>query len=429
MKDNTVKCPSCKEVFKVDDAVYNNIVNQVRDQQFKDELNTRIAAEKRDKEAALKTTELELNNKFQRELGNKQRELDVLRAKSKSDLIEEVSKKDARILTLESKINQGETDKKLALSDAIKTIEKERDQLLNNLRAKDTEMELKEKSLKEEFRREIDNVAKDIKLKEDEIERLKDFKQKLSTKMVGETLELHCETEFNKIRATGFQNAEFEKDNDASGGTKGDYVFREKDENDHEIISIMFEMKNEGDETATKKKNEDFFAKLDKDRKAKGCEYAVLVSLLEADNEFYNTGIVDVSHKYPKMYVIRPQFFIPIITLLRNAGMKSLKYKTELTRMRNQNIDITHFEENMENFKTGFARNYDLAKRQFGEAIKEIDKSIMHLNKIKEALTSSERNLRLANDKAEDLTIKKLTYNNPTMKEKFIMNNIQNHNK
>ena len=429
MKDNTVKCPSFKEVFKVDDAVYNNIVNQVRDQQFKDELNTRIAAEKRDKEAALKTTELELNNKFQRELGNKQRELDVLRAKSKSDLIEEVSKKDARILTLESKINQGETDKKLALSDAIKTIEKERDQLLNNLRAKDTEMELKEKSLKEEFRREIDHVAKDIKLKEDEIERLKDFKQKLSTKMVGETLELHCETEFNKIRATGFQNAEFEKDNDASGGTKGDYVFREKDENDHEIISIMFEMKNEGDETATKKKNEDFFAKLDKDRKAKGCEYAVLVSLLEADNEFYNTGIVDVSHKYPKMYVIRPQFFIPIITLLRNAAMKSLKYRTELTRMRNQNIDITHFEENMENFKTGFARNYDLAKRQFGEAIKEIDKSIMHLNKIKEALTSSERNLRLANDKAEDLTIKKLTYNNPTMKEKFIMNNIQNHNK
>ena len=243
MKDNTVKCPSCKEIFKVDDAVYNNIVNQVRDQQFKDELNTRIAAEKRDKEAALKTIELELNNKFQRELGNKQRELDVLKAKSKSDLIEEVSKKDARILTLESKINQGEIDKKLALSDAIKTIEKERDQLLNNLRAKDTEIELKEKSLKEEFRREIDHVAKDIKLKDDEIERLKDFKQKLSTKMVGETLELHCETEFNKIRATGFQNAEFEKDNDASGGTKGDYVFREKDENDHEIISIMFEMK------------------------------------------------------------------------------------------------------------------------------------------------------------------------------------------
>ena len=419
MKDNTVKCPSCKEVFKVDDAVYNNIVNQVRDQQFDDELKTRIDAEKRDKESALETIELKLNNKFQRELDDKQRELDVLKEKSKSDLLEEVSKKDARILTLESKINQGETDKKLALSDAIKEIEKERNQLLNDLKAKDTEMELKEKSLKEDFRREFDYVAKDIKLKDDEIERLKDFKQKLSTKMVGETLELHCETEFNKLRATGFQNAYFEKDNDASGGTKGDYVFKENDENDNEIISIMFEMKNEGDKTASKKKNEDFFAKLDKDRKAKGCEYAVLVSLLEADNEFYNTGIVDVSYKYPKMYVIRPQFFIPIITLLRNAGMKSLEYRTELTMIRNQNIDITNFEENMENFKTGFARNYDLAKRQFGEAIKEIDKSITHLNKIKEALTSSERNLRLANDKAEDLTIKKLTFNNPTMKEKF----------
>ena len=419
MKDNTVKCPSCKEVFKVDDAVYNNIVNKVRDQQFDDELKTRIDAEKRDKESALETIELKLNNKFQRELDDKQRELDVLKEKSKSDLLEEVSKKDARILTLESKINQGETDKKLALSDAIKGIEKERNQLLNDLKAKDTEMELKEKSLKEDFRREFDYVAKDIKLKDDEIERLKDFKQKLSTKMVGETLELHCETEFNKLRATGFQNAYFEKDNDASGGTKGDYVFKENDENNNEIISIMFEMKNEGDKTASKKKNEDFFAKLDKDRKAKGCEYAVLVSLLEADNEFYNTGIVDVSYKYPKMYVIRPQFFIPIITLLRNAGMKSLEYRTELTMIRNQNIDITNFEENMENFKTGFARNYDLAKRQFGEAIKEIDKSITHLNKIKEALTSSERNLRLANDKAEDLTIKKLTFNNPTMKEKF----------
>ena len=382
-------------------------------------MKTRIDAEKRDKESALETIELKLNNKFQRELDDKQRELDVLKEKSKSDLLEEVSKKDARILTLESKINQGETDKKLALSNAIKEIEKERNQLLNDLKAKDTEMELKEKSLKEDFRREFDYVAKDIKLKDDEIERLKDFKQKLSTKMVGETLELHCETEFNKLRATGFQNAYFEKDNDASGGTKGDYVFKENDENDNEIISIMFEMKNEGDKTASKKKNEDFFAKLDKDRKAKGCEYAVLVSLLEADNEFYNTGIVDVSYKYPKMYVIRPQFFIPIITLLRNAGMKSLEYRTELTMIRNQNIDITNFEENMENFKTGFARNYDLAKRQFGEAIKEIDKSITHLNKIKEALTSSERNLRLANDKAEDLTIKKLTFNNPTMKEKF----------
>ena len=419
MKDNTVKCPSCKEVFKVDDAVYNNIANQVRDQQFDDELKTRIAAEKRDKESALKTTELELNNKFQIVLGDKQREIDVLRAESKSDLLEEVTKKDKEISDLQSKLENAETVKKLALSEALYELEKKNDQLENDLKSKDTEKELLEKSLKEKFNDKLNHKEESLRLKDQEIERLKDFKQKLSTKMIGETLEQHCETEFNKLRATGFQNAYFEKDNDASEGTKGDYVFRDNDENNHEIISIMFEMKNEGDETATKKKNEDFFAKLDKDRKAKGCEYAVLVSLLEADNEFYNTGIVDVSHKYPKMYVIRPQFFIPIITLLRNAGMKSLRYRTELTMMRNQNIDITNFEENMENFKTGFARNYGLAKRQFGEAIKEIDKSITHLYKIKEALTSSERNLRLANDKAEDLTIKKLTYNNLTMKEKF----------
>ena len=419
MKDNTVKCPSCKEVFKVDDAVYNNIANQVRDQQFDDELKTRIDAEKRDKESALKTTELELNNKFQIVLGDKQREIDVLRAESKSDLLEEVTKKDKEISDLQSKLENAETVKKLALSEALKEVEKKNDQLENDLKAKDTEMELKEKSLKEDFRREFDYVAKDIKLKDDEIERLKDFKQKLSTKMIGETLEQHCETEFNKLRATGFQNAYFEKDNDASGGTKGDYVFRDNDENDHEIISIMFEMKNEGDETATKKKNEDFFAKLDKDRKAKGCEYAVLVSLLEADNVFYNTGIVDVSHKYPKMYVIRPQFFIPIITLLRNAGMKSLEYKAELSIMKNQNIDVTNFEEKIIQFRDGFNKNYLNAANQFETAMNEIDKSISHLNKIKEALRLTSTHLNRANSKAEDLTIKKLTYNNPTMKEKF----------
>jgi hypothetical protein len=290
---------------------------------------------------------------------------------------------------------------------------------VNNLNAKDTEMELKEKSLKEDFRRELEHVAKDVKLKEEEIVRLKDFKQKLSTKMIGETLEQHCEIEFNKLRATAFQNAYFEKDNDASGGTKGDYVFKETDHNSNEIVSIMFEMKNEGDETATKKKNEDFFAKLDKDRREKGCEYAVLVSLLESDNEFYNTGIVDVSHKYEKMYVIRPQFFIPIISLLRNAGMKSLQYKEELAVMRNQNIDITNFEDKINEFKTGFARNYDLASRKFMTAISEIDKTISHLEKTKAALLSSENNLRLANNKADDLTIKKLTYGNSTMKEKF----------
>ena len=256
-------------------------------------------------------------------------------------------------------------------------------------------------------------------MKDDEINRLKDFKQKLSTKMVGETLEQHCEVEFNKLRATGFQNAYFEKDNDSRGGTKGDYIFRETDEEGNEIISIMFEMKNENDETSTKKRNEDFFVKLDKDRRDKGCEYAVLVSLLESDNEFYNTGIVDVSYKYKKMYVVRPQFFIPIITLLRNAAMNSMAYKAELNLMRNQNIDITNFEEKINAFKTGFARNYDLASRKFKTAIDEIDKTISHLQKTKDALLSSENNLRLANNKADDLTIKKLTYGNPTMKAKF----------
>jgi len=427
MKDNTVKCPSCKEVFKVDDAVYNNIVNQVRDQQFDDELKTRIDAEKRDKESALKTTELELNNKFQIELGDKQREIDVLRAESKSDLLEEVSKKDKEISDLQSKLENAETVKKLALSEALKEVEKKNDQLENDLKSKDTEKELLEKSLKEKFNDKLNHKEESLRLKDEEIARLKDFKQKLSTKMIGETLEQHCETEFNKLRATAFQNAYFEKDNDASQGTKGDYIFKETDTNGNEIVSIMFEMKNENDQTASKKKNEDFFAKLDKDRKAKGCEYAVLVSLLEADDAFYNTGIVDVSYKYPKMYVVRPQFFLPIISLLRNAGMKSLEYKTELSIMKNQNIDVTNFEEKINDFKTGFARNYDLASRQFGDAIKEIDKTMTHLQKTKEALLSSVNNLRLANNKAEDLTIKKLTHGNPTMKEKF--NSLENINK
>ncbi|MBT5099731.1 MAG: DUF2130 domain-containing protein [Polaribacter sp.] len=427
MKENTVKCPNCKEVFKVDDSVYTDIVKQVRDQQFDDELNSRIQSEKRDKESALKTAELVLKNKFQIELADKQREIEVLKAISKADLIEEVSKKDSRIQELESKIDKAETEKKFELQNAVNQIEKEKNQLVNDLKGKDTEMALNEKSLQADFNRELEHVAKDLQLKDEEIARLKDFKQKLSTKMIGETLEQHCETEFNKIRATAFQNAHFEKDNDASQGTKGDYIYKETDTNGNEIISIMFEMKNEGDETATKKKNEDFFAKLDKDRKAKGCEYAVLVSLLESDNEFYNSGIVDVSHKYEKMYVIRPQFFIPIISLLRNAGMKSLEYKTELSIMKNQNIDVTNFENKINDFKTGFARNYDLASRQFGDAIKEIDKTMTHLQKTKEALLSSVNNLRLANNKAEDLTIKKLTYGNPTMKEKF--NSLENINK
>ena len=419
MKNNTVKCPSCEEVFKVDDSVYSDIVKQVRDHQFQDEINNRLKIAEQQKIDALQLRESQLQNNFQKQLAEKDQEISSLREKSKTELIQEVSKKESKIKDLESRLVNAETEKKLALSEAVRDIEKQKDQLENDLKTKDTEKELLEKSLKDDFRREKDIIAKELELKDEEIQRLKDFKQKLSTKMIGETLEQHCEIEFNKIRATAFPTAYFEKDNDASGGTKGDYIYKESDVNGNEIMSIMFEMKNENDTTATKKKNEDFFAKLDKDRKDKGCEYAVLVSLLESDNEFYNTGIVDVSYKYPKMYVIRPQFFITIITLLRNAGMKSLEYKTELSIMRNQNIDVTNFEEKIDDFKTGFARNYDLASRQFGDAIKEIDKTMTHLQKTKDSLLSSVNNLRLANNKAEDLTIKKLTYNNPTMKNKF----------
>ena len=419
MIDNIVKCPSCREVFKVDDSVYTDIVKQVRDQQFQEELSSRLAIAENDKKSAVELAQQRIKNDYQQQLAQKQGELDLLTQKSKSDLIQEVSKKDDTIKSLEARLDKIDTQKQLELSNAVREVEKAKDQLENDLKSKDLEKELLEKSLTEKFNDKLNHKDETLKLKEDEIERLKDFKQKLSTKMIGETLEQHCETEFNKLRATAFQNAYFEKDNDHSGGTKGDYVFKEKDMNGNEIVSIMFEMKNEGDETATKKKNEDFFAKLDKDRRDKGCEYAVLVSLLESDNEFYNTGIVDVSYKYEKMYVIRPQFFIPIISLLRNAGMKSLQYKAELTIMRNQNVDITNFEDKINDFKTGFARNYDLASRQFGEAIKEIDKTMNHLQKTKEALLSSVNNLRLANNKADDLTIKKLTHGNPTMKDKF----------
>lgn len=420
MSENTsVKCPNCQEVFKVDDSVYTDIVKQVRDQQFQDEINNRLEIAEKQKADALQLKESQLQNDFQQKLAEKQREIDSLREKSKTELIQEVSKKDSTIKDLQSKLAQAETQKQLELQQAVNALEKEKDKLENNLKVKDTEKELLEKSLKDDFRRELETKDQVIRYRDEEIERLKDFKQKQSTKMLGENLEQHCENSFNQLRATGFQNAYFEKDNDASGGTKGDYIFKEEDEHGNEIVSIMFEMKNENDETATKKKNEDFFAKLDKDRIAKNCEYAVLVSMLEADSDYYNTGIVDVSHKYPKMFVVRPQFFIQIITILRNSGMKSLEYKQELNIMRNQNIDITNFENKIEEFKTGFARNYDLASRKFMTAISEIDKTISHLEKTKAALLSSENNLRLANNKAEDLTIKRLTYNNPTLKQKF----------
>ena len=416
---NEIICPNCKKAFKVDEAGFADILKQVRDHQFEEELQNRLDLAEKDKVNAIALAEANLRNLLQDQLTKKDRELSALKAKSVTELAEKLATKELEISEMKSKIQSAELQKKIEVSEALKAIEKERDSLANDLKNKDTEKKLLEKSLNEKYAVALKTKDDIIKLKDEEITLRKDMKQKLSTKMLGETLELHCETEFNKLRATAFQNAYFEKDNDSRGGTKGDYIYRETDEAGNEIISIMFEMKNENDETATKKRNEDFFTKLDKDRNDKTCEYAVLVSLLESENEFYNTGIVDVSHKHNKMYVVRPQFFIPIITLLRNAAMNSMQYKAELNLMRNQNVDITNFEEKIDVFRKGFAYNYDLASRKFKTAIEEIDKTISHLNKTKDALLSSENNLRLANNKADDLTIKKLTHGNPTMKAKF----------
>lgn len=416
---NEIICPNCKKAFKVDEAGFADILKQVRDHQFEEELTNRLALAENEKDSAVKLAEANIKNSLQEEIAKKDKQLTELKAKSDTELAEKIAKKEIEIVEMKSKIQNAETEKKFEVSEAIKKIEKERDGLTNDLKIKETEKELLEKSIKEQFANKLIVKDETIKMKDDEIDRLKDFKQKLSTKMVGETLEQHCEVEFNKLRATAFQNAHFEKDNDSRGGGKGDFIYKESDDAENELISIMFEMKNENDETATKKRNEDFFAKLDKDRKEKNCEYAILVSLLESENELYNTGIVDVSHKFEKMYVVRPQFFIPIITLLRNAAMNSMEYKAELNLMRNQNIDITNFEEKVNVFKKGFAHNYDLASRKFNTAIDEIDKTISHLQKTKDALLSSENNLRLANNKAGDLTIKKLTRGNPTMKAKF----------
>lgn len=394
---NEIICPNCKKVFKVDEAGFADILKQVRDHQFEEELQKRLDLAENEKVNAVKLAEANLKNSLQ----------------------EDLAKKDKEISELKANIQNAEIEKKLTVTEAIKDIEKERDDLANNLKNKETEKQLLEKSLNEKFSAELKTKDDIIKLKDEEIALRKDMKLRLSTKMIGETLEQHCEAEFNKLRATGFQNAYFEKDNDPKSGSKGDYIYKETDESGNEIISIMFEMKNEGDETATKKRNEDFFRELDKDRTEKKCEYAVLVSLLEAESELYNAGIVDVSHKFSKMYVVRPQFFIPIITLLRNAALNSMKYKAEISLIRNQNVDITNFEERINTFKEGFARNYELASRKFKTAIDEIDKTINHLQKTKDVLLSSENNLRLANNRAEDLTIKRLTRGNPTMTAKF----------
>jgi hypothetical protein len=416
---NEIICPNCKKAFKVDEAGFADILKQVRDHQFEEELKNRLDLANKDKESAVKLAEANIKNSLQEQLNKKDKELSELKAQKEIELSKKIAEKETEILQVKSKLENAEVEKKLAVTEATQKVEKERDDLANIVKIKDTEKQLLEKSISEKYQAELKEKDAIIKHKDEEIALRKDMKLKLSTKMIGETLEQHCETEFNKLRATAFQRAYFEKDNDSKTGSKGDFIYKETDEVGNEIISIMFEMKNEGDETATKKRNEDFLKELDKDRNEKKCEYAVLVSLLEADSEYYNSGIVDVSHKYPKMYVVRPQFFIPIITLLRNAAMNSIQYKAELALVRNQNVDITNFEEKINTFKEGFARNYELASRKFKTAIDEIDKTIDHLQKTKDALLSSDNNLRLANQKAEDLTIKKLTHGNPTMKAKF----------
>ncbi len=434
---NEIKCPHCGKAFKVDEAGYADILKQVRDSEFEQQLHDRLELAEKDKLNAVKLAKNEIGNEMQKTAAAKDAEIQKLKANldagevaRKLAVTEAVSaverKHDALAHELEqtkqahlaasrlaeATLGANEVTQKLAITEAVSAIEKERDELKNGVKQAELEKQLAETSLKDKYETQI-------KDRDDAIERLRDMKARLSTKMVGETLEQHCETEFNRIRSTAFPRAYFEKDNDASTGSKGDYIFRDSDEADTEIVSIMFEMKNENDTTATKKKNEDFLKELDKDRTEKGCEYAVLVSLIEPDSELYNSGIVDVFHRYPKMYVIRPQFFITIITLLRNAAMKSLEYKTELALVKAQSVDITDFENDLETFKTAFAKNYDLASRKFQTAIDEIDKSIDHLQKTKDALLGTDRNLRLANNKAQDVTIKKLTRRNPTMADKF----------
>ncbi|RXW32451.1 DUF2130 domain-containing protein [Propioniciclava flava] len=454
-----IKCPHCGQTFTIDEAGYADIARQVRDNEFDKQLRERLALADQEKNKAVELAETKAAGELRataaakeaqihelkalldaadvakelevtRALSAVQKERDALaadlenarqekvaaiqlaEAKLTAELHKESATKDAEIQGLRSRLETAEVARKLELTQSLAAVEKERDELKNGLARVELEKQLAETSLKDKYETQL-------KDRDDAIERLRDMKARLSTKMVGETLEQHCEIEFNKIRSTAFPRAYFEKDNDARSGSKGDYIFRDSGESGTEIVSIMFEMKNESDETATKHKNEDFLKELDKDRVEKGCEYAVLVSLLEPDNELYNTGIVDVSHRFQKMYVIRPQFFIQMITVLRNASMKALEYKAELELVKAQNVDITNFENELETFKAGFGRNYDLASRRFQTAIEEIDKSIDRLQKAKEALQGSQRNLRLANDKAQDVTIKKLTRHNPTMAAKF----------
>ena len=446
---NDIICPHCNTAFKVDGSGYADILKQVRDRDFEQQLKQRLDLAEKDKQNAIELAMAKKASELQR-LESELRDRDlkqqlaikdaVLSAEKQRDLIAKelqqnqenqqqerrfteskfaqefqtlTLQKQAELRDLQSKLEASSMQKKIAINEAVNTIEKERDALRNQLSESELKHQLESKSLKDRYEAQIYD-------RDEAIVRLRDMKARLSTKMVGETLEQHCETEFNRLRAAAFPRAYFEKDNDASSGSKGDYIFRDFDESGNEIISIMFEMKNETDTTITKKKNEDFFKELNKDRVEKECEYSVLVSLLEPESELYNSGIVDVSHRFAKRYVIRPQFFIPFITLLRNAALKSIEYKAELALIKAQNIDVTHFEEDLESFKSAFGRNYDLASRRFQTAIDEIDKSIDHLQKTKDALMGADRNLRLANDKAQDVTVKKLTRNNPTMSNKFM---------
>ena len=423
---NEIKCPKCGEKFSIDETQYASIVKQVKDKEFTKELKNRESQFEKEKKNLLQLTKLELEKEFNKELTSKNSEISELKSKIEAEhatfeskLKEFVIQKDKESSELKNKLASFNKDKALEIANLMTDMSNKLAsqenfilKLTNESELAEKEHKLQEQSLKEKYEAQL-------RFKDEEIERYKDFKTKLSTKMIGESLEQHCEIEFNKLRATGFQNAYFEKDNDAKSGSKGDYIYRDKDAEGGEFISIMFEMKNEMDTTSSKKKNEDFLKELDKDRREKNCEYAVLVSMLEPESDLYNAGIVDVSHKYPKMYVIRPQFFIPIITLLRNAALNSLEYRKELSLIRTQNIDISNFEMAMNDFKTKFSKNYEIASKKFKTAIDEIDKTIDHLQKTKEALLSSENNLRLANNKAEDLSIKQLTKNNPTMQEKF----------
>lgn len=452
-------CPHCSQAFKIDEAGYADILKQVRDSDFEKQLHDRLVLAEQGKRDAVQIAETKITSEWQKaeaaknaDIQHMQAQLDsgeitrklavaeaislvekerdgllselaqsrrdsqtateLADAKRLNELQSAASVKDAEIQSLKTRLEGIALAQKLAITEAVTVVEKERDELKSGLQRAALEKQLAETALRDKYETQI-------KDRDDAIDRLRDMKARLSTKMVGESLEQHCENEFNRSRAMAFPRAYFEKDNDVRTGSKGDYVFRDTDEIGTEIVSIMFEMKNEGDRTASKNKNEDFLKELDKDRIEKGCEYAVLVTLLEPDNDLYNTGIVDVFHRYPKMYVVRPQFFLPLITLLRNAAMNSLQYKSELAIIRSQNIDITKFETELDSFKAAFSRNYDLASGHFQKAIAEIDKSIDHLQKTKESLMGTDRNLRLANDKAQDVTIKKLTRGNPTMAGKF----------